>query len=74
MYKVKVVLKETLQERGMSINELSLKSEVRRAALSQLVGGKRENINFEHLAKIAEALGTKDISKIIILEDTKDEV
>ncbi|WP_145039802.1 helix-turn-helix transcriptional regulator [Paenibacillus sp. Y412MC10] len=67
MYKVKVVLKETLQERGMSINELSLKSDVRRAALSQLAGGKRENINFEHLAKIAEALNTSDINKIITL-------
>lgn len=66
-YKVKVVLGELLQERGISLNELSVKAKVRRAALSELVNGKRENINFEHIAKIAEALEVNDISKIIIL-------
>ncbi|MEK5420179.1 helix-turn-helix domain-containing protein [Paenibacillus sp. FSL L8-0708] len=71
--KVKVVLGDLLAERGMSLNELSLKSDVRRAAISELVNGKRENINFEHIAKIAEALGTSDISKIITLIETTDE-
>lgn len=65
--KVKVMFGELLKERGMSLNELSIKSDVRRAALSELVNGKRENINFDHIVKIAEALGTNDIRKIIML-------
>ncbi|WP_110930580.1 helix-turn-helix domain-containing protein [Paenibacillus bouchesdurhonensis] len=70
--KVKVTLGDLLLEKGMSFNELSVKSKVRRAAISELVNGKRENINFEHIAKIAEALGTTDISQIIMLvEDTE---
>lgn len=71
--KVKVVFGELLEERGMSLNELSIKSNVRRAALSELFNGKRENINFEHIVKIAEALGTTDISKIITLTETEEE-
>lgn len=67
--KVKVTLGDLLKERGMSYNELSIKSNVRRAAISELINGKRENINFEHIAKIAEALGTTDISQIIALVD-----
>ncbi|MGZ7440867.1 helix-turn-helix domain-containing protein [Paenibacillus sp. TH7-28] len=69
--KVKVTFGELLTERGMSLNELSTRSNVRRAALSELVNGKRENINFEHIVKIAEALGTNDISKIIMLVDSE---
>ncbi|CAM4517160.1 MAG: helix-turn-helix transcriptional regulator [Paenibacillus macerans] len=69
--KVKVTFGELLAERGMSLNELSTRSNVRRAALSELVNGKRENINFEHIVKIAEALGTNDISKIIMLVDSE---
>lgn len=65
--KVVVTFGELMKEKGLSLNELSVKSNVRRAALSELFNGKRENINFEHIAKIAEALGTSDISKIITL-------
>jgi len=72
-YKVKVVFGELLQERGMTLNELSLEADVRRAALSELANGKRENINFDHIAKIAEALEVNDISKIITLVEVPDE-
>ncbi|WP_339323216.1 helix-turn-helix transcriptional regulator [Paenibacillus sp. FSL W8-0194] len=72
-YKVKVVFGGLLHERGMTLNELSLKADVRRAALSELVNGKRGNINFEHIAKIAEALDVNDISKIITLVEVPDE-
>ncbi|GIP21050.1 helix-turn-helix transcriptional regulator [Paenibacillus sp. J22TS3] len=70
--KVIVAFGKLLEEQGMSLNELSEKANVRRAALSELVNGKRENINFEHIAKIAEALGTTDISKIITLIETEE--
>lgn len=70
--KVKVVLRDLLEERGISLNELSLKADVRRAAISELVNGKRENINFDHIARIAEVLEIKDIRKIITLVEDND--
>lgn len=61
-----------MKQQGMSINELSLQSDVRRAAISELVNGKRENINFRHIEQIAEALQITDIRKIITLVDEKE--
>ncbi|MGG4552268.1 helix-turn-helix domain-containing protein [Paenibacillus humicus] len=72
MKKVKVTLGDLLKQKGMSINELSLQSDVRRAAISELVNGKRENINFRHIELIAEALQITDIRKIITLIDEGD--
>jgi len=70
--KIKVMFGELLEQQGMSLNELSIRSNVRRAALSELVNGKRENINFEHIVKIAEALGATDINQIItMVEDSE---
>ncbi|RED86190.1 helix-turn-helix domain-containing protein [Cohnella phaseoli] len=71
--KVVVTLSAVLRSRGISLNELSLMTDVRRAALSELVNGKRENINFGHIAKVATALGISDIREIITLEDIGDE-
>ncbi|MET3210797.1 UNVERIFIED_CONTAM: DNA-binding Xre family transcriptional regulator [Paenibacillus sp. PvR008] len=65
--KVKVVLGELIKSRGISLNELSLKTGVRRAALSELANEKRENINFKHIEEIAGALGITDIREIITL-------
>ena len=70
---VVVVLGEYLKERGVSLNELSLLTDVRRAALSELVNGKRENINFGHISRIAEALDITDIRRIITLKETNHE-
>lgn len=70
--KVKVVLRDLLEIRGISLNELSLKADVRRAAISELVNGKRENINFDHIARIAEALEIKDIGQIITLVEEEN--
>jgi putative transcriptional regulator len=56
----------------MSLNELSYKTDVRRAALSELSRGKRGNINFVHIEKIAEALNISDIREIITIVDTED--
>ncbi|WHX50209.1 helix-turn-helix transcriptional regulator [Paenibacillus woosongensis] len=72
MKKVKITLGDLLKQQGMSINELSLQSDVRRAAISELVNGKRENINFRHIEQIAEALQITDIRKIITLVDEKE--
>lgn len=71
--KVIVMLGKILEERGMSLNELSLLTGVRRAALSELVNHKRERIQFEHIEKIAEELGIDDIREIITLVDVHEE-
>ena len=67
--KVKVMLGELIKARGISLNELSHKTGVRRAALSELANEKRENINFKHIEEIADALGITDIREIITLID-----
>ncbi|WP_068505251.1 helix-turn-helix domain-containing protein [Paenibacillus kribbensis] len=67
--KVKVMLGELIKARGISLNELSHKTGVRRAALSELANEKRENINFKHIEEIADALDITDIREIITLID-----
>lgn len=65
MKKVKLCLNELLHKHNLSINELHLKTGVRRATLSELANGKRQRIQFEHLEKIANALGINDMNEII---------
>ncbi|MGM7641060.1 helix-turn-helix domain-containing protein [Neobacillus sp. C211] len=62
-----------LEERNMSIRQLSLLSGVRQAALNQLVNQQRQNINFSHIEKIAKALKINDMNQIIALVDTDDD-
>ncbi|WP_258296422.1 helix-turn-helix domain-containing protein [Paenibacillus peoriae] len=69
--KVKVMLGQLIKARGISLNELSHKTGVRRAALSELANEKRENINFKHIEEIADALDITDIREIITLIDEK---
>lgn len=71
--KVRVMLGELLKERGITLYELSLKTDVRRAALSELTNGKRDNINFGHIERIAEALDITDIREIISIVDDKED-
>lgn len=63
--KVVVKIHELIKIRGISLRELSRLSDVRHAALSELANGKRDNINFGHLTRIAEALQITDIRDII---------
>ncbi|KRE71988.1 helix-turn-helix domain-containing protein [Paenibacillus sp. Soil750] len=65
--KVVVKIAELTQKHNISLRELSRLSDVRHAALSELANGKRENINFSHIVKIAEALGIEDIREIVDL-------
>jgi putative transcriptional regulator len=67
--KVVVRIPELTKKYGISIRELSRLSDVRHAALSELSNGKRANINFSHIEKIADALGISDIRKIIDFVD-----
>jgi DNA-binding Xre family transcriptional regulator len=71
--KVRIMLDDLLHKRGMSLNELSLRTGVRRAALSELNGHKRERIQLDHIEKIAEELGIEDIREIITIVEVEDE-
>ncbi|MFL1675700.1 helix-turn-helix domain-containing protein [Paenibacillus dendritiformis] len=65
--KVVVKIADLTTKYGISLRELSRLADVRHAALSELSNGKRENINFAHIEKIADALGIDDIREIIDL-------
>ncbi|KRG11827.1 Cro/Cl family transcriptional regulator [Lederbergia galactosidilytica] len=58
--KVVVKIKNLLNERGISLRELSRLTDIRHATLSELSNHKRQNINFQHIEKIAMALGITD--------------
>lgn len=64
-YKVKVKVKEILEERGITQKKLAELSGIRESTISDIVRGSRTVINFEHLSKIAEALDITDIRDII---------
>lgn len=70
--KVVIKIPELTKKYGISLRELSRLSDVRHAALSELSNGKRSNINFSHIEKIADALGISDIRKIIDFIDDKE--
>ncbi|KPV55633.1 Cro/Cl family transcriptional regulator [Paenibacillus sp. A3] len=71
--KVQVKIAELTKKHRISLRELSRLSDVRHAALSELSNGKRENINFAHIEKIAEALNISDIREIIDLIDLEND-
>lgn len=70
--KVIVKIKELLATNNISLRELSRLTDIRHAALSELSNQKRENINFNHIEKIAEALEIHDIREIIDFENNYD--
>lgn len=70
--KIIVKIPELLKHHGISLRELSRLSDVRHAALSELSNGKRENINFSHIEKIADALGISDIREVIDLVEVNE--
>lgn len=66
--KVIVKIKKLLAKHDISLRELSRLTDIRHAALSELSNQKRENINFSHIGKIADALEIDDIREIIDFE------
>lgn len=69
---VAIRLKELLLEKGMTIRKLSLISDVRPAALSELANQKRINVHFHHLSRIADALDIDDMNRLITFEKVED--
>ncbi|MBY0145068.1 helix-turn-helix transcriptional regulator [Neobacillus niacini] len=69
---VVVKLKALLLEKGMTIRELSRRTDVRHAALSEFANQKRIISHLPHLACIAHALDIKDMNEIITFEKIED--
>lgn len=67
-YRVKLRVKELLEEEGITQKKLAEMAGVRESTISDIVRGTRTVINFEHLGKIATALEISAIRKIIDLE------
>lgn len=67
-YRVKLRVKELLEEEGITQKKLAEMAGVRESTISDIVRGTRTVINFKHLGKIATALEISDIRKIIDLE------
>jgi putative transcriptional regulator len=72
MKKVKINIKDLIRKKGISLRELSRLTDIRHAALSELSSSKRQNINFEHIEKIATELNLTDIREIIDIVDVED--
>ena len=70
-YKVKLKVKELLEERNITQKKLAQISGIRESTISDIVRGTRTVINFEHLSKIAEALEIDNISQLIDFEEIK---
>lgn len=68
-YRVKLRVKELLEEKGLTQKKLAELAGVRESTISDIVRGTRTVINFEHLGKIATALEISDIREIIDLEE-----
>ena len=68
-YKVKLKVKELLEERNITQKKLAQISGIRESTISDIVRGARTVINFEHLSKIAEALEIDNISQLIDFEE-----
>lgn len=67
-YVVKLKVKEAIEARGITQKKLAEMSGIRESTISDIVRGSRTVINFEHLAKIAQALEVSDITELIDFE------
>ncbi len=67
--KITVRIEELLEKEGISMRELSRRSDVRHAVLSELKNQKRQNVSFVHLERIAEALNIEDMNQLLRIEN-----
>ncbi|MFP7299059.1 helix-turn-helix domain-containing protein [Neobacillus niacini] len=67
-----IKLKELLLEKGITIRKLSRLSDIRPAALCELINQKRINVHLHHLTRIADALDIDDMNQIITFEKIED--
>lgn len=69
--KIKIRLKEILEEKGISQRQLSLKTNMRPATISHLCSDKVDRVYIRTLEQICEALGVS--VNDLIVEEADDE-
>lgn len=67
-YSIRIRLKDLLEERNMKQKELAALTGIRESTISDICRGSRTVMNFNHIAKIAEALKITDIREIVELK------
>lgn len=67
-YTIRVRLKEILEEKALTQKDLAKMTSIRESTISDICRGSRTVMNFDHIAKIAEALKIKDIRDLIELK------
>ena len=70
-YAVKLKIKDLLEKRGITQKELSKLTGIRESTISEIVRESKTVLNFEHLARISEALQVTDIRELMDFEDRK---
>ncbi|WP_170105597.1 helix-turn-helix domain-containing protein [Desmospora activa] len=68
MGKIRVVLRDTLNELGMTQKELAQRTQIRESTISLLTRDAGSSVNKEILARVMDALEIDDIRKIIKYE------
>lgn len=65
--KIELRIKEAIESRGLTQKAIAEMTNIRPAAISQLVRGYVERLNLDHLQRIAEALEIEDINELITI-------
>ncbi|WP_084159453.1 helix-turn-helix domain-containing protein [Paenibacillus ehimensis] len=68
MRRVRLRIKEIMDQRGLTQIQLSELSGVRQSAISEMSRNVREQISLIHLAKLADALNIDDINEFLVIE------
>lgn len=71
--KVKINIRELLEDYNISLRELARLADIRHTTLSELMNNKKKSIHFDHIKKICEALDIEDIRQIIDIETIEEE-
>ena len=66
--KIELRLKQLLDKQNMTQKALAEKTGIRESTISDITRGSRTVMNFEHIAKIADALNIDDIRDLIELK------
>lgn len=63
--KIQININKIVIEHNISLRELARLTDINHSILSKLSNGKRQNIHFGHIERIADALNITDIRRII---------
>lgn len=69
---IKLKIKGLLVKRGITQKELSKLTGIRESTISEIMRESKTVLNFEHLARIAEALQVTDIRDLLDFDDDNE--